>query len=290
MNILKKTVDDIKNLKIQGAENVALQSVNCIKKLNSMNYSFHKLKVAKDRLFNVRPTEPMLRNSLNYIFKGITDKNTNLINERISYVLNHFEYSKKHIIEVGKNIITKNCVVYTHCHSGTVTSILKSAKKEGTKFSVNNTETRPLYQGRITAIELINAGINVNHFIDSAMRLAIKNSDMVLIGSDAITTTKIYNKIGSELVCETANRFNIPVYVCTDSWKFDLASVTGKEELIEERNYKEVWNKRLNKLKVFNPAFEKIDPVLVEGIISELGLLKHGQFLEEFNRVYSKML
>ena len=67
-----------------------------------------------------------------------------------------------------------------------VMAILKKAKEQGKKFEVYNTETRPKFQGRITATELAKLGIPVTHYIDSAARLAIKQTDMMLIGCDAI--------------------------------------------------------------------------------------------------------
>ena len=181
-------------------------------------------------------------------------------------------------------------IVFTHCHSNTVIAIFKEAKKERKNFTVYNTETRPLFQGRLTAKELSREGISVRHFIDSAARLALKEVDLMLIGADAITSEgKVINKIGSEMFAEFAEKFDIPVYSCTDSWKFDPKTVFGYEEEIEKRGAREVWAEAPKGVIVDNCVFEKINPDLITGIISELGVYKPTIFIEEVKRTYPWM-
>jgi len=177
-------------------------------------------------------------------------------------------------------------VVFTHCHSSTVMAILKEAKANGRKFQVCNTEARPLMQGRITAKELARMKIPVRHFVDSAARIALKKSDLILFGFDAVTTTKIYNKIGSELFAVIADKYDIPLYVCGDAWKFDPEETYGRDERIECRSPKEIWPGAPRGIKIENPCFERINPDLVTAIISELGVYTHENFVEEVKKAY----
>lgn len=299
MNLLK-TVMDIKNLKIQGAENIALSAVKTINEI--VNASDKKdlakeLLKARNLLFGTRPTEPFMRNSLSYIFYNLNLENKNLdrlwlkreINQRIFYVLKHFEESKAKITEIGVRKIKQNMVIFTHCHSSTVMAILKEAKKT-TKFEVHVTETRPLLQGRITAKELLGSNLSVTMYVDSAARLALKKADLMVIGCDAITSEgKVINKIGSELFAEAAERIGVPVYVCTDSWKFDPKTLFGFSEVIETRKGSEVWEKAPSKLKIDNHAFEIIGPNLISGVISELGIYGPRTFVEVVQKNYPWM-
>ena len=180
--------------------------------------------------------------------------------------------------------------MYTHCHSSTVVNIIKQAKDNGVNFEVHNTETRPLYQGRKTAKELSDYGIPVRHYVDSAARLALKKADIMLIGADAITAEgKIINKIGSELISEAANKLNVPVYVCTHSWKFDPKTIFGFEEIIEKRLAKEVWPNKPKNVSIDNFAFEQVNPALVTGIISEIGIYNPQNFRQGIKNHYSWM-
>jgi translation initiation factor 2B subunit (eIF-2B alpha/beta/delta family) len=113
------------------------------------------------------------------------------------------------------------------------------------------------------------------------MRQAIKHADIVLLGADSITEKKIVNKIGSELVAETAKRFEKSVYICSSSWKFDTQSLHGSQTPIEFREDSEVWKKHPAKVNIVNPAFEKIDPGLIKGVVCEFGVLSFKRFISK---------
>ena len=288
----KETVDRIKNLKVQGAEAVAREAVKSLKEIvresKSRNISgiLAELYHAKNILFLTRPTEPCMRNSLNYVLHDLNYDDpvelAKVICLKVDEVLERFDKNQRIIAQIGSKKIGNGTVVFTHCHSSTILEILKQAKKQGKKFEVHNTETRPLYQGRVTAKEIAKLGIPVTHFIDAAARFALKKADLMLIGADAITTEgKVINKIGSELYAEIANKYDIPVYVCTDSWKFDTETIFGYEEEIEKRKAKEIWKNPPKGVTVDNFAFEKVSPGLITGIISELGIYKPHIFIQE---------
>lgn len=255
---------DIKTLKIQGATNVAKAAIKALKIRHD--------KKAIQKLISLRPTEPALRNAINFVKKDP---------EKLAKkALDYLNFAEKKIAKIGAKKVEDNSIIFTHCHSGTVVNILKQAKKTK-KFEVYNTETRPLYQGRITARELAKSRIKVTHFVDSAARVLLKEADLMLMGVDAITSEgKIVNKIGTEMFVETANRYNTPIYFCTVSWKFDPLTIKGYKEKIEERSPDEVWKNPPKNVKIKNLAFEFINPNLVTGIISELGIYSPTVFVE----------
>jgi ribose 1,5-bisphosphate isomerase len=265
-----KICNDIKSLKIQGAENVAKAAIKALK-------IKHDTKSIK-KLISLRPTEPLLRNSITFAKKN--DFNN------LNKILEHLKESQKKISRIGSKKIKNKSVVFTHCHSSTVINILKEAKKTK-KFQVYNTETRPLFQGRKTAKELLKLKIPVTHFIDSAARHYLKESDIVLIGADAITSEGyIINKIGTEMITDLAKEYSIPVYVCANSWKFDPKTLNGFEEKIEQRNPKEVWSNAPKKIKIKNPSFETVCSEDITAIISELGVLKPASFVSKVITYY----
>lgn len=267
-------VKDIKEVRIQGAENIAIAAIKA--------YHLQPFKKTISLLESLRPTEPCLRNTLKFVSKS---------SKNITLALKHFEDSDKKIVEYGTRKIKDNMIIFTHCHSSTVTKILIAAKKQKKNFQVYNTETRPLFQGRITAKELAAANIPVTHFVDSAARLAIKEADMVLLGADAITAEgKIINKMGSEMIADIAQRFDVPIYICTNSWKFDPKTVFGFEEEIEKRFAREVWKDAPKGVKINNMAFEIMDHNLITGIISELGVSAPEIFIEEVKHNYPWIL
>ena len=279
----KKILEDIKSVRIQGAESIALASVSAIKQLVKQGEGYNNLLKAKKQLLATRPTEPCMRNALNFIFNESNKSSfREIISKNTDKAIKHFDDARQSISEFGAQKINDKDIIFTHCHSSSVMSIFKKAKEQGKRFEVLCTETRPLYQGRITAKELAKLRIPVTLFVDSAARIALKKASFMLIGADAITSEgKVINKIGSELFAEIAFLLDKPVYVATNSWKFDLGSVYGIEPNIEERIKKEVWPKSPRSIGINNLAFEKVHPRLISAIISEMGVLMPSGFVEE---------
>ncbi len=285
LNKYKQIIRDIKSLKIQGANNVALSALQAMDfavkntKIDDPNLLWKAIESTKKEIFGTRPTEPAMRNAINYVMYDVDKSSTTAIkaqlNRHIKAAISHFKNSSSKIAEIGAKKVMKGSVIFVHCHSSTVVNTLRAAKKKGKSFEVHNTETRPLFQGRKTAAELASTGIKVTHYIDSAARLALKKADLFLMGVDAITSEgKIINKIGTQLFIEVANKYEIPIYFCADTWKFDPSTVWGEEEKIEMRDPKEVWSKAPKGVKIMNYAFEKIDPNMVTGVITEIGVFK----------------
>lgn len=269
----EKICHEIKSLKIQGAEQVARAALKALE-------AKHDRKSIK-RLISLRPTEPCLRNCVKH---ALSFSNLSV---GISETINLMDYSRRKLVSYGANLIQKNSIVFTHCHSGTVISILLEAKRQGKKFQVYNTETRPNLQGRITAHDLLKARIPVTMFVDSSATAALKEADIFLFGADAITSQgSVINKIGNKMMAEIAQKYDVPRYCCSFSWKFDPKTAMGKIEKLESRDEKEVWPGKPKNLKISNIVFEEIPSNLITGIISELGILDPGAFVADFSIKY----
>ena len=93
--------------------------------------------------------------------------------------------------------------------------------------------------------------------VDSAVRSFIKSADLVLVGSDAMTSEgNVINKIGTSQIALAANEARIPFYVVTELLKFDPQTIHGDYEAIEERDASEIWEDAPDGLKIRNPAFD----------------------------------
>ncbi len=247
-----KIAKDIKNLKIQGARNIAKSALEA--------YSLFPNEATKRKLLSLRPTEPMMENVLDMAGK-----------KPIKEIQKHFDEAQDKINKKVLGLIKKGDVIFTHCHSTNVVNALIYAKKKGKKFEVYNTETRPMFQGRKTARELKKAGIKVTMFVDSALGVALskeqgtKRANKVFLGADALLKKGVINKVGSEVIARIAKQEKIPVYVIADSWKF-----TKKKIKIEQRNLNEVWGKAPKGIKIKNPAFEFVKKKYITEVITEI--------------------
>lgn len=290
----------IKNLEIQGAEHIAREGVASLllvlkeSRTVTREALLAELFDAKQKLFMARPTEPCLRNALQYVFESIysypDDHNFySGFSSRIQEAIHFFNTALQRIVQLGAAKIRHNSVIFTHCHSSTVVAVLCEAKKQGKHFVVHNTETRPLFQGRITAKELAAHHIPVHLFVDSAAGEAMKGAHLCFFGSDAITSYAVYNKIGSGIFAELLAARRIPLHICSDSWKFDPTATMKHKEIVEERSPREVWPDSLKGVYVHDPAFEPIIMPHITSIISELGVLTPTTFIKQVKKKYPWM-
>ncbi len=286
---LNKTCHEINSLKIQGAERIAFYGIKALEHTIKSSKSKNKFplireaNLARKKLLATRVTEPELKNYLDYIINYMklyrNGDYKKAILKRIKEVLKEKQERKKEIILHGSKLIQRNMTIYTHCHSTSVTGILKEAAKKH-KVIVHNTETRPLYQGRITAKELSKANIKTIHYTDSAMPIATENVDMMLIGADAITSKNFYNKTGSFTVALLSKYHRTPLYVCASLWKY-----SNEEIEIEQRSPKEILSSTSKNIKVHNPAFDRIPLKYVHAFICEEGVLSPKAFVRKAKRM-----
>ncbi len=292
-----KTIKDIKTLKIQGSSKVRKEAVAALRK--SVSKSRAKTLPAFRRevqrhclaLLKTRPTEPETRTAIRIILKAASLHSRNLqeVKENTIQTIKQYEANRKKAMEkialYGSRLIEKGDTIMTHCHSHTVEEILKKAKKK--IKMVYCTETRPRFQGRITAANLAKAGIPVTLIVDSAADKYMHPVDKIFIGCDAVLSNgEIVNKIGTTHIAHAAKKHHNPFFVCTSSHCFDPATYFGFEEEIEERDIEEVWKNPPKKVKIKNPGFDIVDAFYIHAIISEIGVFDPENFaLEMYHKL-----
>jgi len=295
------TAKRIKRLEIQGARNVAIAAKKAMETLASQAEAHSKkdflreLVKAKEALFASRATEPLMRNALRLIINRVekteernVKKLADIVSEASQQFLADLENSTKKIAEIGARRIKNDHVILTHCHSSTVTNLLKRAKHEGRNFEVICTETRPMFQGQTTAKEMLDLGIKTTFIADSAIRFFMNQVDLVLVGADAITSEgNVINKIGTSMVALAAQESRTPFYVVSELLKFDPATMYGDYEKIEERSPNEVWKNAPKDLVIRNPAFDVTRRDFIHGIICEEGIISPHSITEVMHRKYA---
>lgn len=249
---------------------------------------------AKEILFRSRETEPFMRNAIRYMEWRVrmsewrtVEELRELIKDVSDEFLKDLNGARRRIAEIGSKRIKPGDLIFTHCHSSAVNEVLKLAKKRGVDFEVICTETRPVYQGRITAEELLESGVRTTMIVDSAVRYFMNRVNLALVGADAITSEgNVINKIGTSLFALAAREARTPLYVVTELLKFDPETIQGEYEAIEERPTDEVWPDAPYGLNIRNPAFDITRRDYIHGIICEEGVISPHSILEAVRRRY----
>jgi ribose 1,5-bisphosphate isomerase len=292
--------DRIRRLEVQGARNVAIAAINAIEagakqsKARGKGAFLNELSDAKTVLFASRETEPLMRNAIRHVIHSVEKSEDESVRELVDVVsrvssqfLESLERSKEKIAAVGSKRVSDDSKVLTHCHSSTVTNMLRKAKDEGKSFEVVCTESRPVFQGRITAKEMLDAGIETTLIVDSAVRYFVNDVDLVVVGADAITSEgNVINKIGTSMVALAAKEARTPFYVVSELLKFDPLTIHGDYETIEERSPQEVWEEAPSGLNIRNPAFDVTRREFIHGIICEEGIMSPHSISELISRKY----
>ena len=297
---VRAAAERIRRLEVQGARNVAIAALKAVQAMaektqaNSKTAFISELKEAQAVLFASRETEPLMRNALRYVIIQAQESSaekvdalSELVVANVGLFLQNLEASRETTAEIGAKRIRDGMLVFTHCHSSTVTRMIAKAKADGKEFSVICTETRPAMQGRITAREMVELGVQTMFIVDSAARSYMGDVDLVLVGADAITSEgNVVNKIGTSGIAVLAHEARKPFYVVSELLKFDPETLCGAYERIEQRNPAEVWSEPPKGLSVRNPAFDVTPSRYIHGLICEEGIIAPQSIVEAVNRSY----
>ncbi len=291
---VERIVRDIKSLKIQGARNVAKESLNALiiaaKNSRARNAAAFRKEMTSvaETLSISRPTEPMMRNLLDEAVRNVADNAkkqrdakalAKLLISHEAAVLAKMDDDAKKLAIYGAKLIPDGALVLTHCHSSSSTRIMIEAKRLRKDFSVVCFETRPRFQGRTTATELAGAGIDVTLTVDGGMNLFMKKADIVIVGADSVTSRgDLINKIGTSTLAHIARMNDVSFYSAAELAKYSPMTIFGTLEKIEERDQAEVWEKPPKGVKIRNPAFEATAAKYINGYVTEVGVIPPQSF------------
>lgn len=308
---IQRVADDITSIKIQWATNIAKAALEIMiseiktKKFKTIAELGSFVKQWAKLLMQARSTEPMLFNWMKCAIAQLktwdvgretwdTKKFQARVIKALKMYLLDIQGEEKIRPKIGAKIIKSGFQIMTHCHSGSVVKVLTTARDQGKKIHVYNTETRPLYQGRKTSADLIKAGVPNTMITDDSAPFFTDNLyesdidiDVVIIGSDCIKLNgDVYNKIGSFAIAMSAWHSWIPVYIVGSLTKVDTE---GKVQ-IEKRSGKEIWPEAPKWLEIVNYAFDMVPAKFITGIITEYGIIPPKDIKKYVKTYYPRMM
>ncbi|RLE50792.1 MAG: ribose 1,5-bisphosphate isomerase [Candidatus Methanomethylicota archaeon] len=290
---VEQIAKDIASMKIRGAARIGRAAARALaitakqSKASKPDELMEDLRRTSELLLSTRPTAVSLSNSIRYVMYRATQAyqsgaSVKKLKFMVIKAAKDFRLSSlKAIVTIGvigSRRIKDGDVILTHCNSSAALSIMVKAKQAGKSFQVIATETRPLYQGRLTAKYLSKHGIPVTLIVDSAVRFVMHEVDKVIVGADVVTANgAVVNKIGTSLIALAAREARVRFFVAAETYKFSPLTVLGELVEIEERPPEEIVPKsflsKYPSVKVRNPAFDVTPPELIDLIITEKGII-----------------
>ncbi|THX89400.1 Methylthioribose-1-phosphate isomerase [Aureobasidium pullulans] len=202
--------------------------------------------------------------------------------------------------------------ILTHCNTGslatagygTALGVIRSVHARGSLRKAFCSETRPYNQGsRLTAFELVHDKIPATLVTDSmaAALLRLKgpteNIAAIVVGADRVAANgDTANKIGTYSLAILAKHHGVRFLVAAPRTTIDLDTKSGADIVIEERAGKEMTMIKgpcykgssldlkqietvsiaANGIDVWNPAFDVTPAELIDGVVTEKGVVEKG--------------
>eukprot|EP00126_Sphaerothecum_destruens_P009084 Sdes_comp20425_c0_seq1m14507 len=322
--------DMIRNMNVRGAPAIAIVAGLSLAvevrgkylelKEGGVEYFLEFLKAKVSHLQTSRPTAVNLFQMCDKILQQATESISaglpfDLV---VSKLLASLESELEHDIKTNKSIglhganeillrQPSNCRILTHCNTGslatagygTALGVIRSLHELKALQHVYCTETRPYNQGaRLTAFELVHDHIDATLIADSMAGLLMSTVPItaVIVGADRVVRNgDTANKIGTYQLAVLAQHHQVPFYVAAPLSSIDIALCDGSQIPIEERGASELTHMNgvqiaAAGIKVWNPGFDVTPKQLIEGIITEYGVIrkteagefKIAEFMESF--------
>ncbi|RMZ89110.1 hypothetical protein DV736_g3666, partial [Chaetothyriales sp. CBS 134916] len=216
--------------------------------------------------------------------------------------------------------------VLTHCNTGslatagygTALGVIRSLHSSQLLSHAYCTETRPYNQGsRLTAFELVHDQIPATLVTDSMAASLLDreraNIAAIVVGADRVVANgDTANKIGTYSLAVLARHHGIKFLVAAPRTTIDLATPSGEHIVIEERPAEEVTRVKGPKLasdgslilgshsetistaapgiSVWNPAFDVTPADLIDGVITERGVVEKVGGAFDFHPIFDSQL
>lgn len=287
---VRSTVEAIRSMEIRGAGRIARAGASALSEFaeryegTDLRAFLSDLSAAKDEILSSRPTAVSLWNGVHATVRGACDAKDvgearSIITSNADAFIRGSTEAVERIGTIGAKRIQDGDVILTHCNSSAALSVIKTAFRQGKRFKVYATESRPWRQGILTVNELAREGVDVTLIIDSAVRTVMKNVTKVFVGADTITSHgTLVNKVGTSQLALAASESRVQFYVCSETYKFSPMTLFGDMVTIEERDHAEVIGgaKLEPGVKIFNPVFDSTPSKYIDAIITEVGMIAPG--------------
>ncbi|MDR0448153.1 MAG: S-methyl-5-thioribose-1-phosphate isomerase [Treponema sp.] len=269
-------------------------------------------KKAKDYLASSRPTAVNLFWALDRMERVVLEhkgespaKLKELLHDEAIRIRDEDIEVCKAIGEHGLELIRDGDGILTHCNAGQLATVrygtalapVHLGRERGMNFKVFCDETRPLLQGaRLSSFEMVSAGVDTTLICDNMASMVMKNGwvKACFVGCDRVAANgDAANKIGTSGVAIMAKHYGIPFYVCAPTSTIDMSIKEGRDIVIEERKAGEVTDMWYREpmapegVKVYNPAFDVTEHMLITAIITEFGITR-PPYSENLKLVFQK--
>jgi translation initiation factor eIF-2B subunit delta len=182
-------------------------------------------------LAGLRPTLCAISDLLGHCLEELEDevgKPSAIVERAVERTLSWSNEATERTVTRAVEVLRGAAVIMTHSRSSTVQAALA---RLAPPTRVIATESRPGFEGHDLARQLAERGAQVDVITEAEIGLVVSEADAVLVGADAILRDgSVVNKVGTHGLALAAREYQIPFYVCAESFKLSASTTFSNEE------------------------------------------------------------
>lgn len=241
--------------------------------VGDMEYAIAEVSMARPSMAIIATSCALLKRDLHRLKTERIEAVKKQISSIIDVHINDMKGAASKAISHLREIIPQGARLMMHSYSSSLVEAMEILKDMGCSLII--TESRPGLEGRRLAEIAAAQGIDVRIVTDACAGLALDESDLVLMGVDAIEMDgTVINKAGSSLIAMAAKARGIKVFFAGETRK--ISGMPG--DISPEKNDPaEVWEDAPEGIIVSNVYFDRTSPRYISGILLEFGVVEPYQ-------------
>jgi translation initiation factor 2B subunit (eIF-2B alpha/beta/delta family) len=243
--------------------------------MDDIQYACHEISGTRPSMAIIPTTFDLLFRDLKFVsaqdldIREIIAQVAGIIKRHIKDMAAAMDAALGHLEE----IIPEHATVLLHSYSSSLIHALPLLRRK--KCSLVVTESRPGFEGRVTAQVAADMGLKVTLITDACAGHELQRVDVVLMGVDSIEQDgSVINKAGSSLISMAASVRGVKVYFVGELRKI---CIDRQHVSLETYDPQDVWGDPPPGIEVFNLFFDRTAPKFITGIVLETGVVEPYQ-------------
>ncbi len=248
---------------VHGAAALSIRALEALRDQAAVTSEYETVAETARELRDARPSMAVLANRINRVM-STAERSTTAVHDRaISEIATALDADASAAATAADRL---DGPIATLSWSGTVKDALVELDAR-----VTIAEARPDCEGIEMAESLSTAGLDVTVTTDAALPALLSDREFgaVLVGADTVLPNgDVVNKVGTRALALAADRAGVPVYVAAARDKVAVDDTFHREEGPETAVYD-----GSESIAVRNPVFDLTPGELIDGVVTENGLL-----------------
>ncbi len=248
---------------VHGAAALSIRALEALRDQAAVASEWSAVAETARELRAARPSMAVLANRINRVMSSAERSTTGVHDRAISEIATALDADASAAATAAERLTGP---IATLSWSGTVKDALLKLDT-----SVTIAEARPDCEGIELAESLSTAGLDVTVTTDAALPAMLSDQEFgaILVGADTILPNgDVINKVGTRALALAADRADVPVYVAAARDKVAVDDTFHREEGPTQAVYDGP-----EAIDVRNPVFDLTPGELIDGVVTENGLL-----------------